>query len=42
MWYKERKSKCKHTTMPKFQLCCGNGKLELPLLRQPPPILKHL
>jgi hypothetical protein len=42
MWYLERKHKSKSTTTPLFQLCCGNGKVQLPLLRQPPPVLQHL
>jgi hypothetical protein len=42
MWYLERKHKSKSTATPLFQLCCGNGKVQLPLLRQPPPVLQHL
>jgi hypothetical protein len=29
-------------TVPKFQLCCGSGKVQLPLLEQPPQYLHHL
>ncbi|KAK2370682.1 hypothetical protein QL285_083707 [Trifolium repens] len=42
MWYDERKGKSKHTTMPKFQICCGDGKVELPFLKHAPPYLQHL
>jgi hypothetical protein len=42
MWYHERKAKSKDTTMPKFQLCCRDGKVELPLLRHAPSVLQHL
>jgi hypothetical protein len=43
MWYEERKGKSKGNSLtPKFQLCCCDGKVELPLLRHAPPILQHL
>jgi hypothetical protein len=42
MWYQERRQKCKETTSPKFQMCCGHGKVQLPLLKQPPQILGKL
>ncbi|CAK8563300.1 unnamed protein product [Lathyrus sativus] len=42
MWYQERMNKSSHSANPKFSLCCGNGKVELPLLKQPPPLLAHL
>lgn len=42
MWYQEKVVKRKHSAVPKFQLCCGKGKVVLPLLRTPPPFLKHL
>ncbi|KAF1862248.1 hypothetical protein Lal_00026772 [Lupinus albus] len=42
MWYQERTKKLKTPTNPKFQLCCGVGKIQLPLLMQPPPTLQHL
>ncbi|XP_058746518.1 uncharacterized protein LOC131619442 [Vicia villosa] len=42
MWYQERMHKSSHSANPKFMLCCGNGKVELPLLRQPPEILAKL
>lgn len=42
MWYAERTGKHKHTQMPKYELCCGNGRVQLPLLQLPPPVLQHL
>ncbi|KAL5148491.1 ATP-dependent DNA helicase PIF1 [Glycine soja] len=42
MWYVERVSKDKRTTNPRFSLCCGNGKVELPLLQNPPKYLYQL
>ncbi|KAL5161838.1 Replication protein A DNA-binding subunit E [Glycine soja] len=42
MWYDERVSKHKRTTNPRFSLCCGSGKVELPLLQNPPKYLCQL
>ncbi|KHN42445.1 hypothetical protein glysoja_033913, partial [Glycine soja] len=42
MWYDERVSKDKRTTNPRFSLCCGNDKVELPLLQSPPKYLYQL
>ncbi|KAL3010663.1 hypothetical protein AAZX31_07G156100 [Glycine max] len=42
MWYDERISKCARTTNPRFSLCCGGGKVELPLLQNPPKYLYQL
>ena len=42
MWYQERTRKHRETSIPKFHLCCENGKVQLPLLKQPPPLLLHL
>ncbi|KAH1232513.1 hypothetical protein GmHk_09G025145 [Glycine max] len=42
MWYNERISKDKNTTSPKFSLCCGDDKVELPLLQNPPKHLERL
>lgn len=36
MWYQERKDKYRNSSIPKFMMCCGNGKVQLPLLEQPP------
>ncbi|KAH1249451.1 ATP-dependent DNA helicase pif1 [Glycine max] len=42
MWYDERISKCERTTNPRFNLCCGGGKVELPLLQNPPKYFYQL
>ncbi|XP_058742338.1 uncharacterized protein LOC131614807 [Vicia villosa] len=42
MWYQERMNKSSHSANPKFMLCCCNGKIEIPLLRQPPEVLAKL
>ncbi|RZB46440.1 hypothetical protein D0Y65_050465 [Glycine soja] len=42
MWYDERISKDRITTSPKFTLCCGDGKVELPLLQSPTKYLEQL
>jgi len=34
--------KHKHQSNPKFQLCCGNGKVQLPLLKEPLTVLQKL
>ncbi|XP_058775274.1 uncharacterized protein LOC131649531 [Vicia villosa] len=42
MWYQERMHKSTHSANPKFMMCCGNGKVELPMLRHPPEQLAKL
>ncbi|XP_058758996.1 uncharacterized protein LOC131632231, partial [Vicia villosa] len=42
MWYQERKGNSRHTTIPKFSLCCKGGKIVAPLLVTPPPLLNTL
>ncbi|CAN6893335.1 unnamed protein product [Brassica oleracea var. botrytis] len=42
MWYGERIEKKKQNKKPKFALCCGQGQVQLPLLKQSPEILKKL
>lgn len=42
MWYAERVMKHKHTLHPKYEMCCGRGRVQIPFLEQPPPILAHL
>lgn len=42
MWYQERMEKHEHSTNPKYYFCCGNGKVELPFLKDPPPFLSSL
>jgi len=41
MCYNERISK-HNSSSPRFNLCCGDGKVELPLLQNPPKHLQHL
>ena len=43
MWHEERlKMRVTTTRNPKFGLCCLNGKVQLPPLREPPTFLKNL
>ncbi|KAH1060573.1 hypothetical protein GYH30_004170 [Glycine max] len=42
MWYDERISKDKNCQSPRFNLCYGDGKVELPLLQNPPQYLQRL
>ncbi|XP_058783166.1 uncharacterized protein LOC131657824 [Vicia villosa] len=42
MWYLERKNKYRQSLNPKFTMCCGDGKVQIPLLREPPEILQKL
>ncbi|XP_058776623.1 uncharacterized protein LOC131650945 [Vicia villosa] len=42
MWYQERMHKSTHSANPKFMMCCGNGKVELPMLRHHPEQLAKL
>ena len=42
MWYDERINKDKQTQKPRFSLCCSDGKIQLPLLHEPPHPLNHL
>ncbi|XP_074300017.1 uncharacterized protein LOC141631214 [Silene latifolia] len=42
MWYQERKEKRRGTRCPKFSLCCSDGKVVLPRLKEPPQLLKCL
>jgi len=42
MWYQERIDKHKDKINQKFQLCCSNGKVQLPLLKEPQTILQKL
>lgn len=41
MWYQERKKK-KNIADLEFGLCCGNGKIQIPFLPTPPPLLHNL
>lgn len=42
MWYEERLGKNKKDRNPRFALCCMVGKVVLPHLRKPPPLLHNL
>ena len=42
MWINERLAKSKKLNMPKFSLCCIEGKVQLPMLLPPPKILEDL
>lgn len=42
MWYLERVEKHYNAKNPTFSLCCSVGKVVLPLLQKPPPLLDAL
>ena len=42
MWYNESILKRSNTSSPRFSLCCGDGKVELPLLQNPPKFLQQI
>ncbi|XP_052107741.1 uncharacterized protein LOC127740617 isoform X1 [Arachis duranensis] len=42
MWGRERLCKSKRSEIPKFGLCCMNGKVVLPLLKRVPQVLEDL
>ena len=42
LWYEKRTIKSKTPSKPKFSLCCFEGRVELPLLKEPPPFLGSL
>ncbi|XP_058788369.1 uncharacterized protein LOC131662571 [Vicia villosa] len=42
MWLHERSRKTKKGHVPTFHRCCQGGKIVLPLLEEPPPLLQHL
>lgn len=42
MWYGERLNKRKNSKNPTFALCCLQGQVKLPLLKEPPIVLKRL
>nr|CAD1835255.1 unnamed protein product [Ananas comosus var. bracteatus] len=41
-WYSERIYKSRNESIPKFSLCCQEGKVSLPLLHLPPDLLDSL
>ena len=42
VWYEERTIKSRKTKNPKFSICCSNGIVHLPLLKNPPALLAKL
>ncbi|KAK0589045.1 hypothetical protein LWI29_008903 [Acer saccharum] len=42
VWYEERNDKFKQTSNPKYSLCCKDGKIQLPVLKDAPPFLKSI
>ncbi|XP_025611896.1 uncharacterized protein [Arachis hypogaea] len=42
MWEDEKLSKSRRNTIPKFGLCCMDGKVELPILKMVPQTLQDL
>lgn len=42
MWYEERSDKTRRPKNPEFSDCCLKGKVELPMLEKPPPLLWDL
>ena len=42
LWCEERLNSNKGTTTPSFGICCKQGKIDLPPLREPPPYLRNL
>ncbi|KAF8115382.1 hypothetical protein N665_0028s0044 [Sinapis alba] len=42
MWYGERINRKRYARKPKFSMCCGHGQVQLPLLKEPPQLLKRL
>ncbi|XP_055960816.1 uncharacterized protein LOC126682230 isoform X2 [Mercurialis annua] len=42
LWFQERTLKSKIVKDPKFSLCCMEGRVQLPLLHDPPLFLKNL
>ncbi|XP_056857211.1 LOW QUALITY PROTEIN: uncharacterized protein LOC130506557 [Raphanus sativus] len=42
MWYGERLNKRRNAKIPTFSLCCMQGQVQLPKLKEPPTVLKNL
>ena len=42
MWYDERIDKDKQSKNPRFALCCGDGKIQLSLLKDPLQPMRQL
>lgn len=41
-WYNERISKNRKTKHPIFSMCCLQGKIKLPIMKEPPALLHRL
>lgn len=42
LWFEERAVKENMSNNPEFSLCCMKGQVELPILKEPPPLLLSL
>ncbi|PIN09959.1 DNA helicase PIF1/RRM3 [Handroanthus impetiginosus] len=42
VWYEERNRKSRRATIPNFSICCRDGQIQLPLLKESPAFLKKL
>jgi hypothetical protein len=42
MWFNERINKKSNSENPKFSLCCGQGSVKLPFLKESPELIKKL
>lgn len=42
VWYAERTGKHYAALTPKISLCCLKGKIKLPLMLEPPPLIRNL
>jgi hypothetical protein len=42
VWYAERTNKHYAAITPKISLCCLKGKITLPLMLEPPPLIRNL
>ncbi|ESR45401.1 hypothetical protein CICLE_v10003309mg, partial [Citrus x clementina] len=42
LWYEERNKKTKKVSHPKFTFCCMEGRVQIPLMKETPPLLKYL
>ncbi|KAH9703741.1 helitron like n domain-containing protein [Citrus sinensis] len=42
LWYEERNKKTKKVSYPKFTFCCMEGRVQIPFMKETPPLLKYL
>lgn len=42
LWYEERNKKTKKVSHPKFTFCCMEGRVQIPFMKETPPLLKYL